>query len=326
MPQEIAIGKNGQLFLIGGNHSVLEYISGEKQILEGAKRIFRNNIRARAEYCTQRGMNYAHFVCPDKHTILFDDFPFEIKVNVSKIFDDFCEGDVVLPTAELRKVQELEGAYMRTDTHWSALGQLEVVRQVINRLDWQIPTAKKKLDAIRNALIIQKDYIGDLGNKLNPKDKEDRLIYPLPSHIFKFNNGVTGNNGTITAYINPEATGKLMVFGDSFIISCMDMISSFFGESIVVRTPFFHREMVDQFKPDAVLTANVERYLPNMPLDDDAPIATLFAQILDREFRPDPYHFEVLSALLRPDSNHKERTLKRVFAALEEKKTAAAMA
>lgn len=326
LPQEIAIGKNDQLFLIGGNHSVLEYISGEKNILEGAKRIFRNNIRARAKYCADNNMRYTHFVCPDKHTILYDDFPFEIKVNLSEIFNEFCEGDVVLPSAELRKVQETEGAYMRTDTHWSALGQLEIVRQVINHLDWEVPTASKKLDAIRDALIVQRDYIGDLGNKLNPKHKEDRLIFPLPKHVFKFNNGVTGNNGTIISYINPNASGRLMVFGDSFIMSCTDMISEFFAEIIVVRTPFFHREMVDQFKPDAVLTANVERYLPNMPLDDDAPIATLFAQILGREFRPDPHNFEVLSALLRPDSVHKERTLKRVFAALEEQKTTAALA
>ena len=102
---------------------------------------------------------------------------------------------------------------------------------------------------------------------------------------------------------------------NSFLISCIDMLSVFFGELILVRTPFFHPEMIDMFNPDYVVSSNVERYLPSTPSDSEAPPALLFADVLEKAKKPDEFFSQVLSAILRPGTRYRERVLKKVLEA-----------
>jgi len=296
---DVTRGADGNLFLTGGNQRVLDYVSGERAILPDAKRIFRENIVLRRRLCTEAGAAFCHVLCPDKHAVLSESFPYPIKVRVGHEFAAYAQGLVHYPVDELRALRENRG-YMRTDTHWNDAGMIEIVRQVLLGLELGSQDFTEMLPAIDGLKSVEDGFSGDLGSTLMPKAYESRIRLKTPGHAHVFSNNVFGNNGAIYIAINKTAARKrLLVFGDSFIISCLGLLSLFFSEIIMVRTAFFHPEMLGLFQPEHVLSASVERYLPHTPTDAEAPVALLMAPLLKKELKPDERFYEVLNALLR---------------------------
>lgn len=296
---EVAQGADGNLFLTGGNQRVLDYVSGERKILPDAKRIFRENILMRQRLCTEAGAGFCHLICPDKHAVLSGSFPHPIKVRVGQEFEAYARGSVQYPVDELRALSDNSG-YMRTDTHWNCAGMIEIVRQTLLGLKLGSNDLTEMLPIINGLKSVEDGFSGDLGSTLMPKAFESRTRLKTPDHVHLFLNNVVGNNGAIYIAINKTAPHKrLLVFGDSFIISCLDLLSLFFSEIIMVRTAFFHPEMLPMFQPEHVLTASVERYLPHTPTDAEAPVAIIMAALLKKELKPDERFHEVLNALLR---------------------------
>jgi hypothetical protein len=92
------------------------------------------------------------------------------------------------------------------------------------------------------------------------------------------------------------------MFCDSFGMSCGDLLSLFFREIFIVRSPYFHSDTVREFGPTHVISSNVERYLPNFPTDREAPIALLMPQLLNKQVAPDQGFYNAVNAQLRPRS------------------------
>ena len=133
LTSEVAVGKEGELFLIGGNQSVLLYILAEKPILPGIKNIFKSNLEKRFAYCGQKGIRYQHLVCPDKHSVVQESFPYPIKVEVGSSFYDYCGGQFCYPLDALRASHI--PTYLKTDTHWTVEGQLIFIRELLRSID-----------------------------------------------------------------------------------------------------------------------------------------------------------------------------------------------
>jgi hypothetical protein len=246
-------------------------------------------------------------MCPDKHTVMPDSFPYPIEIHVGREFEAACEGLLHFPIEPFRAIAPTRG-YMRTDTHWDAFGMIAFVEQALLSLGIDPSAFAAAHEAIEQLKFPQDDYVGDLGSKLTPREGESRIFLKRPTATTFLGNNVHGNNGAIYITINKDAPfERLLVFGDSFIISCIGLFSLFFREIIVVRTPFFHPEILPMFKPTHVITSNVERYIPNMPTDREAPVALLWAHLLKKEMVPDDRFYEAANALLRQGTGFHER-------------------
>ncbi len=298
--EEVAIGKNDFLFLVGGNQRVLAFVSGQVSFSYTARKIFYDNVRARGGYCRDHKISYCHVVFPDKHSVMPEKFPFEIKVPIGRLTYEFCKGEFIYPVAELAALGE--SAYLKTDTHMTVHGQMEMVRQCILGLKLGAEFFEDKRSAITALWYEQDNFCGDLGQKLDQKPTERRLRSRKPDGVAFFCNNPVGNVGAIHVAINRKAKHKLLIFGDSFSIDCLYAFGLLFREVIIVRSPYFHRDIVKLFGPTHLITSNAERYLINMPMDTEAPVPLFMLDLLKKESRPDNGYFEAMNALLQPGS------------------------
>jgi hypothetical protein len=297
---EVAQGRRGHLFLVGGAQRVLEYALGQVEIRPGIKRIFKQNLTDRRAFCNKAGIRYCHAVGPDKHAVLSEEFPFDVKVAVGAVFKTQFPDLFVYPVAELR-TDAGEDSYWKTDTHWNLRGKRIFVRETLKALSFETDRIEAGFSELAEHIYTDETFIGDLGTKLSPRRVESGMSLKRPGFLHVYSNNVTGSNGTTIIVVNPRAAaGRLLMFADSFAISCLDLLAMFFREILVVRSAFFHYEMVTEFKPSHVVSSNVERYLPHHPTDLEAPVALLIPQLLGKQLAPDTGFYQALNAQLRP--------------------------
>jgi len=91
---------------------------------------------------------------------------------------------------------------------------------------------------------------------------------------------------------------NILIFGDSFGREYTRFLGWYFRQSVFLRTPFFHEELIEQIKPDYVLTQNVERYLDFCQPDEVRPSFFMYPHLAGNPYRPAPEFAEAFSAVL----------------------------
>ena len=126
-------------------------------------------------------------------------------------------------------------------------------------------------------------WSGDLGSKLNPPSEETRISLRLPQQVKHFSNQmIKGNDGICDIYINRSciaSSPRALVFGDSFARGLVPMMTPIFGMVLFCRSRYVHDEIVLGFKPQLVISQNVERYLSNVSHDDERPPFLLYPSL-----------------------------------------------
>jgi len=304
---EVAIGRRGHLFLVGGAQSVLAYALGEMNIKPGIKRLFKENLEGRRNFCESVGARYCHIVCPDKHSVLRSEFPFTVKVQVGELFKGLF-GDLFIYSREELASCSAGDSYWRTDSHWNLQGKLVFARKALEEFGFREEAIQPVFKEIIKDSTHEQQFCGDLGRKLQSKPHETGPSLRRAAHILHYSNHAYGNNGTTMVSLNLRApSGRLLMLCDSFAMGCIDIFSLFFREILLVRTPFFHYELARDFRPSHVLSSNVERYLPNTPTDREAPVGLLFPHVLGKALAPDVGYYPALNAQLRPGTLVYER-------------------
>jgi hypothetical protein len=271
----VITGNDGYLFLAGGAHNPLKFINSKDQIKKRSVNHFVANIKSRAVKAERRGINYLHVICPDKHFACRKYFPTTINRSLFEAYvehmpSDFDFSNIVYPLQELE--ESCVSIAYKTDTHYTPHGTAVATNQLL--LKFQIDEKFRLHSSDLNTSFSRDDFSGDLGSKLIPKVYEKREILLPNSNSRKFSNSLgSGNNGIIDFYINDHApiAAKILIFGDSFGRSIATCLTNIFSNVLFLRSPFVHIEIIDSYKPQYMITQNVERYLSHVTLDREAP-------------------------------------------------------
>ncbi|NUU33234.1 hypothetical protein [Arthrobacter sp. C9C5] len=267
---EVLITYNGVAFLTGGNHQTLKYSTGELKPSTESLQIFSDNIEARSQQTSARGIPYMHVVFPDKQSVLVDEFPIHPVVKLGETYLDHISAVAaactLYPADELRAV---DGACMPLDSHLSDTGSLVVLRQMLNAVGVDAPRA---LSMIEQRIDTPRRWPGDLGGKLDPPPFQEVLTLAPDWELLELNSGGGFNDGMIDILFSPNApvNQTVLLFGDSFFRMMLKHLSGVFTRVVCLRTRFYHREMVELVDPDIVFTGNAERYLSQVHSDDEA--------------------------------------------------------
>lgn len=296
------IGHDGELFLARGAHGVLDYVSGRKQLPDRSFTRFSALIRQRATICERAGVGYRHLIFPDKQTVLAAAFPMENAISLGVLYRERCADighHLLFPRESLLAAEER--TYQRTDTHATYYGSMLVSVQAVEALTGE--TQGQRAAALRRHLNQRRVVTGDLGSKLDPAVSGEEVVFDWdwPMHAFS-NQFAGGNNGIVDLFVSSDAAypKRLLLFGDSFGRSMAKILTYFFREVAFLRTPFFHREIFQQMKPDLVLTQGVERYLVNVQVDDAAPSFCMYPYMARTQvpYTPSREFAEAFSAFL----------------------------
>ena len=268
----VLIGRRGQLFLAGGAHAVLGYVTGEMDVPSQSYANFNSNVIQRAAWSKARAARYLHVIFPDKQSVLVDDYPLAPPICLGDKYLDSAgqaQADILYLKEDLR--QGPDGAFLRTDTHLSDSGLARAADAIARRFtDISMSEMTGKL---RQAPSETRDHCGDLGSKLQPRMTAPEAFLTANWPLRYYTNNVSRNNGMVDIWFSPATEGghRLLIFGDSFGRGMARFLSSSFREVLFLRTQYFHLDIVDQMRPTHIITETVERYLTFIEPDRNRP-------------------------------------------------------
>lgn len=268
---DVLLTDEGIAFLIGGNHSVLKYATGELKPSERSLGAFRSNIVARLGLAQSVRAAYAHVIFPDKQSVLSEAFPYQPVRRLGELYRSSMpaglRSSVIYPADALR--QTTEPSFLPLDTHLTDHGSLEVVRLVLEALGVD---ALSTLDHVKTQISRLQRWSGDLGNKFTPPLVQEAKVLDPDWSVTELSSPGGFNDGMVDILLNPGAAkdATLLLFGDSFFRMMLKHLSAVFSKVIHLRSRFVHPEMVSLIAPDYVLTGNAERYLSDVQPDSEA--------------------------------------------------------
>lgn len=315
----VLVGENDMLFLAGGAHSVIDYVTGARRLTERSINAFKANLQQRRAWADRAGAGYLHLLTPDKQSFLPELWPFRDKPLI-RLGEEILatlsgdDRDILYPVDRLRRSGERN--VWRVDTHYTDHGALAVAVEVVERLtgEPQHEMHERLLDLIATPVTMS----GDLGSKLSPPHQSTE-----PSCTTEFegrhlhNNIVDGNDGIVDIHLNPGAPypRRLAVMGDSFGRLECRFLRYWFRETIFLRTRFFHPELLDLFRPHYVVSQNVERYLDNIAPDGARSHFLLMPHEKDRPYEPPKDFVSMLADMLSVGQPRYDAFIRHAFGA-----------
>jgi hypothetical protein len=293
---EVIDAGEGQLFLGTSMHRVVEHLTGAIEISEESVANFERNLAARSKYCADRDIDYRHVIFPDKATALRSEFPYAVVRSFTDRYRSVFNSEVL----DLEPVLSRPAAFLRTDTHLSFDGMVESTIAIAESLlEFDVDRAREDLYALRGPAM---EYAGDLGRKLTPPRTETH--YRISGrHARRFDNRIGANDGHCIVSFNLRPVDnlprkRLLIFGDSFLELSLPLLAYFYSEIFWCRSRFFHREIVDMFQPDQLITESAERYFSSVRADDVAPRFLLYYGIRGLEHSDDVSFYRAANAVL----------------------------
>ncbi|MBF9001201.1 hypothetical protein [Vibrio nitrifigilis] len=255
-----------------------EYINGNKNISRESIDNFIFNIKENNDFCIKNKIIYQHIIFPCKaiaYKQRFESLGIKIKNIVTE--EHTSQHNVYYPS--LKNISE--EWFIINDTHCSYKGYIKIINEALSRAGINIPILPFHLK--------KSFYKGDVGKMLGEKPIEvdiiDRFDVGSDIHSFTTNHVLPGNNGEMHLKINTQAPIKkrVLLFGDSFFVGCLNYLSHLFSEVLYLREPYIIKDVANCLAPDIILSGNAERYLVNVPNSQTNP--PYFTKFLNKNIK-----------------------------------------
>lgn len=280
---DVHVGKDGWLFLGGGNNDFMSYMRGVKKLPSTTIDYWQIILANRKQWFEKAGIKYIHVFAPEKATV-YPEFLQE-KINPSFGHISALAGSCpdlflnVLPY--FNSIKETYQLYDKTDTHWNRVGAFACYQLICSVLHYEfcndLFSGEKKSV---NVLL-------DLGAKLSPPQREQvDLLIRSPNTVrafanllvrykekHKIENEVGLHVGSRAVFKNDSAPypDKVVIFGDSFAEyrpgRLTEMFAETFSEVHFCWSANIDYDYVEQVRPSIVITELCERFAVTPPND-----------------------------------------------------------
>lgn len=227
-------------------------------------------LEKRRDWLAKRGIRYVFVVPPDKHNVYPEYLPDWIKaVGKTTRLDQFVaymKTNSTVSVLDLRQpllaAKKRGVIYFQTDTHWNEYGGFIGYQELIHALSAQMPEIKP-LPFEDFELNTNTQSGGNLASMLaQGKSVTEKYAVnfsarpPLQQLLLRKNPA-----GTATlSSTNPHATGKALVFRDSFSEAWAPFIGYHFNEVIYRWQYKWDFSLIEKEKPDVVIDELLEHY------------------------------------------------------------------
>lgn len=299
----VLFGKNNWLFLWQGGQRQFDFLTGISAPKQNSIDNFSNNLVNRSNFCAKKDINYLHVVFPSKPVVMFEFLPDGISENVRSIFDKHYNGSInsdvinklIYPRSILIDEKGRRQVFIQQDTHMTAAGNVIVVSEILRRLGHSHDPL-----AFMEASIL--NYSGDLAKMASIQQTQPETFLFTRQRTEKVWDNrafLPSNTDNIAIAHNPLSASnqRLLALGDSFLRNCLTPLSTFYRDILYVRSDLFQPELIELFAPDAVITANAERYMCHVRPDSEA--ESILLRGYGREgYQPSPTFVAALRAQL----------------------------
>ena len=275
MPHKVVEGKNEMLFCGSWHNDYIKSSVGFRNYNSETVESVSREIERQANWCEEREIAYYFAVAPNKLSIYGENLPIQNYGNASlrELINQSLPPTVnyidLAPT--LIKKKNLSKLYRKVDTHWNPIGAYFAYEKLMSRIhaDFEevvpVPLDNYSIDSIvglQNDLIRQirksnNEYQFLLRNKTEPHAVFQKRVY-RPDEVEIVDDF---NRDYEKRYHNARKPLKILVFRDSFCGAMVEFIRESFGESVLIWDTTFDTQIIENEKPDIVLTMMVERHL-----------------------------------------------------------------
>lgn len=278
-PEQVLIGKSGQLFMAGKDLASFQekddFTSRRLDTLE-------QNLRIKKEYLDARKIPFYWLICPYKLHIYTEDLPDgirergknrsqQIKTHLSVSFP----GQIIYPLSVLR--QQRKNAYFKYDNHWTEKGSYYAYLELMKAIKANVP----ELNYLPPSEIKWKMEIADKSGLLNFIGKTGELTEKVPVAILSNDFSEKAKKFGFRPpedfpypweyeyhFINPKPLNskKILVITDSFGEALHPFIRASFGESLFIFNNWEYsvsKEIVEEYRPDIVVFVTMEALIDN---------------------------------------------------------------
>ena len=270
---KVLVGKENWLFLQNDTNRIVEQNAGLCRFSPDDVKRWAVILETRTEMLKDRGIKYYFFVAPNKESVYSEYLPDGYIVCAQRPIHQLIEGlsassvKLLYPLDALTRYKSELQLYTQVNTHWNARGAYvayEYLASIIKR-DYSLNIVQWQ-----DIIFEDTEISEDLGNKLDPPQTSTYVrahVKNAKAQII-YDNGII-NSGRIQISQNKETTlPTAIIFHDSFMTEGMlPFIMESFSRVQFIHTPIVDYNLIDQFKPDVVMTEMVERFIICIPSD-----------------------------------------------------------
>ena len=274
--ESVTVGSDGWLYYT----STLDDYQGKNQLSDRELNGAAHNLRLVQDYVRSKGADFLFTCAPNKNTLYPQHMPYYITkasnrhnrdrlaavlssygVNYADLFEAFRKQDETL--------------YFERDSHWNNKGALLAYNTLLDALD-------KPHDDYSSAEVTRrKDFTGDLSNMLYPVSSEPEYNYYYGAEKnYSYTTDTKSVEDTLIQTANPNASGKLYMYRDSFGNALVPFFASAYNSATFTKSfPMNIRQEFASDKPDTFVMELVERnikWLITMPPMLPAPEHSIF--------------------------------------------------
>lgn len=267
------VGDEGWLY-IWGIDSLEEKVTGRLLATDGDLEAMGHNVGRRAAWCRKKRIAYRHLIGPDKSSVypnhLPSSFPRGLVTLLDQCTSEWSREDrnihFIDAAALLSKASFGEQVYFKTDSHWNYRGALNVFNEIARSLSSDGIDMPGFYD--EDVLITQKRRVFELGALADEPEMESfEFIRPAVVRskvVFESDSA----RGKIQVFENEdESLPRCVLFRDSYSSFFMPFLAERCSRLTVLKARHCWYDLIEQEKPDIVLTQIAERFL--LPRADD---------------------------------------------------------
>ncbi len=267
-------GKDGWFYLANDSNDSAAQLSGRRLLAPAQLAAWRLVLDMRRLWMQEQGIHYFFFVVPSKECVYPEFLPDTVTLGstrpVLQLAAHLADRSastihyLLEPVVAGRACRE---TFSKGDSHWNHWGAFCGYRHLQDVIGRHLPIRALGPDAVD---FIEGNAACDLGSKL-VEGYQNLLIRARirhPSRAGVFDNKVP-NQGNLQRYTNHQVGNRTraVVFRDSFTDQMIAFFKESFHEVTFVWQPNIDHGLVDQVKPDAVLSIQAERFLIRVPDD-----------------------------------------------------------
>ena len=254
-------GRDGWLYWSAGG--MLADYMGTTRFDEQRLKDWQKLLESRRDWLAKRGGKYIFVIAPDKHSVYPEYLPdWVVKSSAPSKLDqlvNYMRAHSTVDLLDLRPVlidaKKSGSVFLKTDTHWNNFGAFVAYQALIRSLHCELPGLHPlPLDAFDRTKTVGRG--GDLSVCLDQQDEfqetEEVRFTPRPplvplSRVDPESAGESPETG-VDVTRNPGATGKVVLFRDSFAEKWKPFLGFHFSEAIYFRQVSWKKQFLDPGK------------------------------------------------------------------------------
>lgn len=273
---DVLVGEDGWLFLWQGAQHQFDMLSGRKTPHLHSVTNFCENLVGRSAMCRARGLPYLHVTFPSKPVVMTDNVPLEHRSLIQSLYERCYADEVsrypsihaIYPRSLLLEERSRIQVFRQKDTHMSHAGAAVIAREMLRSLGERHDPQELLSQGRQLRHSDLSVMMGDSGSYPEQVMAVDHSFLRVEDN----RTALRSNTNNMIILHNPVAVSskRLLTFGDSFMVSCLAALSTFYTDIMYVRSDLWQPDLLDLFAPDVVISSNAERYLSAVRRDQDA--------------------------------------------------------